>query len=92
MMETEKLNSLYELTRTYLIHSEAIEQGINELKNKRLKEHLIEMLHTCQADILIINDFLFEASTCEDETDLNYLINCAAEDDSFSDETTFPVN
>lgn len=77
----EQLNNLYEQTRNYLLQSEAIEQSINEIKHKRLKEHLIEMIHTCQADLLILNDFIFEASTCEDETDLDYLISCAAKDE-----------
>ena len=65
-METDKLNNLYEQTRTYLLLSEKIENGIKELRNKRLKEHLTGMMHTYQADLLILNDFLFEASTCDD--------------------------
>jgi len=89
-METEKLNNLYEVTRNYLMRSDAIEQRINELKNKRLKGKLIEMLRTLQADALVISSFILDCSLCEDNSDIDSLIDCAADDDF--EEPKFEVN
>jgi len=91
-METEKLNSLYENTRQHLQQTETLEQEINELKNKRLKEKLIVMLRTLQADALVISSFILDCSLCEDDSDIDSLIDCADDDDSFTDQTTFFEN
>jgi len=91
-MEDEKtIQELYESTRCLLLSTENIGNSVKEIKNARLKNHLTEMLNTCIADLAIINGLLFEISTCENDSDIDFLINCA-DDDSLTDETTFPVN
>lgn len=88
-METEKLNNLYELTRNYLINSEAIERSISEIKNSKLSQHLTETLKTVQADLLILNETVYNAMSCEDETELNDFLS--SEQDDF-EEPKFEVN
>lgn len=89
--QLDKINYLFELTRNFLIQSEAISEQISQLKNSKLRQHLTSMLQTCQADLLILNDFLYEASTCED-SDIDSLIDCAADDHRLTNDTTYFEN
>jgi len=92
-MEDEKIIlELYESTRCLLLSTENIGNIINELKNVKLKNHLSEYLNTAVADLMILSDLIFEISSCLDEDDIAYLLNCADNSDSLTDETTFQVN
>lgn len=91
-MENYKVSELYEMTRNHLMNSEEIERSIEGLKHKRLKEHLTEMLHAFQVDLLTLSDFLFELTTCEDENDIDYLLQCAEDDNPDESNFLFMVN
>jgi len=74
-METDKLNNLYELTRSCLFQTENINNEIQKLRYTELQNHLGEMLKTVQADLLIFTDFIAELTTCTDDADIDLLLS-----------------
>lgn len=90
-MEDEKsIAEIYESVRCLLLSTESIGNSINELKNDRLKNYLNKILQCLQSEGLILTDLLFEISTCIDDSDIDSLIDCAADDDF--EEPKFEVN
>ena len=92
IQDENTLNGLYESTRCLLLSTENIGNSINELKNVRLKNYLTKVLQCLQSEGLILNDLLFEISSCLDDADIVFLLDCADDSDSLTDETTFQVN
>jgi len=84
-----EFNELYEKVRLFLINTEPIEKSISILKNKKVKAKLDEMLKTCQADMLILAELVFELSTCFDEADIDFVLSIADENDIF--DRSYPV-
>lgn len=74
-MELENIKQLYEDCRELLINTEPLNEKLNNLRNSKLKETLKEYLHTVQSDLMILTDLLFELITCEDESEIEFLIN-----------------
>ncbi len=70
-----ELISVYERLRGMLITSELLEKEIQKIKDPKLKEKLVEMFRTVEADLLIVYDFLIEASNCESEDELKLLLD-----------------
>jgi len=70
----ERANIIYENTRTLLINTEPIAKEISRITHPQLREELQQIFRTCQADILILNDFLIEIINCETEEEINYLL------------------
>ncbi len=87
----EQLNNIYEQTRNYLLQSEEIEQSISEIKHSKLRQHLTETLKTVQADLLILNETVYNAMMCEDESDLDYFLS-SEQDDSLTNDTPYFEN
>ena len=81
----EKLN-LYEEVRNILLQTERIQNQIAELKHKRLYEVLSEMLKTCQADLMVFLDTVYELEQCESDSEINELM------ESYSDCENETVN
>lgn len=73
-MELENIKQLYEDSRQLLINTEPVNDKLNGIRNPQLKETLKEYLHTVQSDLLILTDLLFELITCEDESEIEFLI------------------
>ena len=71
----EELNPIYEKTRSLLLQSEPISRQIENIPHPQLKEKLIEVAQTCQADLLILNDILISAMDCETESDLELILD-----------------
>ncbi len=84
-----EFNKLYEKVRFTLLSTEAIDVSISEIRNKKLKARLDEMLKTCQADMLILAELVFELSTCFDETDIDFVLSIADENGIF--DRSYPV-
>jgi hypothetical protein len=42
-------------------------------------DKLLEILRTCQADLLILNDVLIDIMNCESENDIEFLLQAANE-------------
>lgn len=87
----EQLNNLYEQTRNYLLQSEATERSISEIKHSKLKQHLTETLKTVQADLLILNETVYNAMMCESESELEEFLS-EGQDDRLTDQTTYFEN
>lgn len=75
----ENLSTINESVRQQLISLERIVREIKALKANcnsefLLKEKLNEYFLTALADIMKLSDFLFEASFCTDNADINLLL------------------
>ena len=73
-MDLSNLLQLYESNRILLLKTEPITKAIEQIKNPQLKEKLIELSQTVQCDLLILTDFLYEATQCETESDIDLLL------------------
>jgi len=73
-MELENIKQLYEDSRQLLLSTEPLNERLTGINIPRLKETLKDYLHTVQSDLLILTDFLFELFNCEDETEIEFLI------------------
>jgi len=73
-MELENIKQLYEHSRQLLINTETLNEKLTGIIHPQLKETLKEYLHTVQSDLLILTDLLFELFNCEDETEIESLI------------------
>ncbi|MBZ0180539.1 MAG: hypothetical protein K8F36_14735 [Melioribacteraceae bacterium] len=74
-MESDNIKQLYEDSRQLLINTEPLTERLTGIRNPQLKETLKDYVHTVQSDLLILTDLLFELITCEDETEIEFLIN-----------------
>ena len=61
------------------VRTEVIKLRVNSKAEGKLRERLNEYLSTALADLLIISDILFEAESCIDENDLNFLLELSDE-------------
>ncbi|MCK9210447.1 MAG: hypothetical protein M0P61_06395 [Ignavibacteriaceae bacterium] len=86
----DKLVNLFETTRALLNSYQSIQEAIDNIEHQRLKDYLTEIYQTSLADLLILNDFLFETTTCIDENEVEFLIDCSTDDDNL--EQTYQVN
>lgn len=71
----EELNPIYEQSRSLLLQSEPISGQIEKVTHPQLKDKLTEVVHTCQADLLILNDVLINAMDCETDSDLESILS-----------------
>ena len=79
-----ELAEINESIRQQLFNLENVRNEIKELKinskaESKLKERLNEYNFTASADLLITSDFLYEAESCIDENDLEFLIEASDE-------------
>ncbi len=74
---SEQANSIYELSRVLLINSEAISKEIEKIHHDLLKQKLLELFRTVQADLLIFNDVVIDAMECQTEEDLEFILQVA---------------
>lgn len=79
-MENEKLIQIYESVRSVLLNSECISTQITTLTHLQLKERLTDLNRTVQSDLLILTDFLIELMNCENDSDLDYLLELTSDD------------
>jgi hypothetical protein len=75
----EQANKIYESTRTILLNTEPVSKEIENISNHLLRDKLLEILRTCQADLLILNDVLIDIMNCESENDIEFLLQAANE-------------
>jgi hypothetical protein len=85
----ENIGTISESVRQQLINLENVRTGIHELKTKtdaedNLKQRIEKMLSTALADLLICSDFLFEAESCIDESDLEFLLEVSSETEDYN--------
>lgn len=73
-MELENIKQLYEDSRQLLLSTEPLNEKLTGIRNPQLRETLKEYLQTVQSDLLILTDLLFELITCEDESEIEFLI------------------
>jgi len=73
-MELENIKQLYEDSRQLLLSTEPLNERLTGIRNPQLKETIKEYLQTVQSDLLILTDFLFELFNCEDETEIEFLM------------------
>ncbi len=71
---SDHANTIYESTRSLLLSTEPISKKIDEISHSKLRDRLQEIFRTCQADLLILNDFLIEIINCETEEEIEFLI------------------
>lgn len=71
----EKLNPIYEQSRSLLLQSEPLSGQIEKIPHPQLKEKLTEIALTCQADLLILNDVLISAMECETDSDIELILS-----------------
>ncbi len=70
-MENFRDLNLYKDARSILMQTERIKDSIQEIKHKQLQESLLDMLKTCQADLMILLDTVYQVEQCETDSDLN---------------------
>ncbi|MHB8337934.1 MAG: hypothetical protein ACYDEE_11015 [Ignavibacteriaceae bacterium] len=75
----EQANKIYESTRTILLNTEPVSKEIEKISYHLLRDKLLEILRTCQADLLILNDVLIDVMNCESEEDIEFLLQAANE-------------
>ena len=73
-MQEEIINSLYSSCREILLNTEPISKEIERITNPQLRESIKEIFRTAQTDLLILTDFLIEVMNCENESDLEMLL------------------
>jgi len=66
--------NLYSDCRGLLLSADSISKKIKVIDHQLIKEKLTLLIQTCQADLLIITDFIYELELCENEGDLKLLL------------------
>lgn len=79
-----ELKNITESLRQELINLENIRSDLKELKTRNkaednFKERMNEMLSTALADLAISYDFILEAESCTDESDLEFLLEMSSD-------------
>ena len=75
----EQSINLYESTRTLLLNTEPVSKEMEKIYHPLLRNRLLELIRTCQADLLILNDLLIETMNCENEDDIEFFLQAADE-------------
>ena len=78
---SEQANSIYESSRILLINTESISKEIEKIHHELLKQKLLELFRTVQANLLLFNDVVIDAMECETEEDLKFILQAA--DDNY---------
>lgn len=74
MVDQSQINLLYESSRQELVNSDSLIKEITSINHPQLKERLLEITRTIQADLLILVDYLFELSNCVTDDDIEALL------------------
>jgi hypothetical protein len=69
------LSIVYEDCRQLILSTGRIEENISEIKNLKLKNKMLDMIKTVQADLMISIEFIYEVMQCDTETDLESLFD-----------------
>ena len=62
-----------------LLNTEPVSKEIENIYHPSLRNMLLEIFRTCQADLLILNDVLIDLMDCESKDDIEYLLQAADE-------------
>lgn len=73
------IDNLYETTKRLMTNIADMEADLKKIRNQKLRHHLEEMQKCCIVEVMLMSDFLFEVSTCENQDEINFLVEAVTE-------------
>lgn len=74
-MDIERISALIESLKVLISHSKNLNNEIDSIRYVKLKISLRERMQTIQADLLDMQEYLFELLECETLSEIDLLIN-----------------